>query len=160
MRQLGNTGYGPIATVIIPDVLSACEQPFASALDDPIIASGSGRLEMLRDSVAQAMKGVDEARIRADVEHDLGFAFRAFDTVVHEVNAVSVGPAVFFDAARIGPQSAALGGGIRYGIGGGVRIGVMNVMNITAGYAWNPDPRPWEKPGAFFVSLDFIDLFR
>jgi hypothetical protein len=160
MQQLSNTGYGPIATIIIPDVLSACEEYFASALSDPIIASGSGRLEMLRDAVAQAMKDVDEARILASVETDLGFAFRAFDTLVHEVNAVSVGPAVFFDAARIGPQSAAQGGGVRYGVGGGVRISVMNVMNITAGYAWNPDPRPWEKPGAFFVSLDFIDLFR
>jgi hypothetical protein len=110
--------------------------------------------------VAEKVKQVRNDLAETKADEDLQFAFRAMDTFVHQVNALSVGPAIAFDAARIGPQVASQGGGFRYGVGFGTRIVVMNVLNLTAGYAWNPAPRPWEKRGALFFALTVTDLLR
>jgi hypothetical protein len=160
MQHLESTGFGPIASIIVPDVLSDCDASLVAALGSPGIAAEAAHLAALRDSIAAATKDFDEAAISHKVDDDLGFAFRTLDTFVHDVNAVSLAPVVVFDAARLGPQVDAQGGGVRYGIGGGVRLTFMNLLNMTAGYAVNPSPRPWETHGAFFFSLDIVDLFR
>jgi hypothetical protein len=163
MRNLGDTGYGPIATVIVPDVVAACPNDLVAGLSDPVIASELDHLQALARRVSAALAAINEPDIKDRVEEDLGFAFRAFDTFVQEVNVVSVGPVLFFDAARLGHPSAdpsAPPDRFRYAIGGGVRVAIMNLMNITAGYAWNPSRRGSEKAGAFAVSFELIDLFR
>jgi hypothetical protein len=160
MQHLGSTGFGPIASDIIPDVLTDCDASLLTALDNPAITGDSAHLAALRDSIAASTRDFDEAAIARKVDGDLGFAFRALDTFIEDVNVVSVAPIAVFDAARLGPQIDSQAGGVRYGIGGGLRLTMMNLMNITAGYAVNPSPRPWETRGAFFFSLDIVDLFR
>jgi hypothetical protein len=163
MRNLGDTGYGPIATIIVPDVLAACPNDLVAGLSVPAIASELDHLQTLAGRVSAALAAINESNIKGRVDDDLGFAFRAFDTFVHDVNVVSVGPALFFDAARLGHPSAdpsAVPDRFRYAVGGGIRVAIMNLMNITAGYAWNPSRRGAEKPGAFAVSFELIDLFR
>jgi hypothetical protein len=160
MQHLDSTGFGPIATDIIPDALMDCDALLAATRDNAAIAAESTRLGALRDSIEASTRTFDEAAISRRVDGDLGFAFRALDTFIEDVNVVSLAPVAIFDAARLGPQPDAVAGGVRYGVGGGLRLSLMNVLNITAGYAVNPSPKPWETRGAFFFSLDIVDLFR
>lgn len=73
---------------------------------------------------------------------------------------ISVSPVFVFDMARLGPRRINDSGGLRYGVGGGVRFTLASHVNVTVGYAANPDRRPWESRGAWFASLDFLDLIR
>jgi hypothetical protein len=41
-----------------------------------------------------------------------------------------------------GPQSAPGYGGVRYGLGAGIRLSIVT-FDVTLGYSWNPNPRPW-----------------
>lgn len=85
---------------------------------------------------------------------------RTVNTLVDEVNFASLSPVATFDAARIGPQPAGAGGGVRYALGGGIRLTLVDSVRFTAGYAFYPDPRPWEGRGAAFFQLDVVSLFR
>jgi hypothetical protein len=85
-------------------------------------------------------------------ERSLGVLFR-------ELNMVAISPFAMFDAARIGPQAGKSFGGVRYGIGGGMRFSLAN-LDVNLGYSLNPNPRPFERRGAFFFSMDIYDLFR
>ena len=85
---------------------------------------------------------------------------RAIEAFTKEMNLFSISPLFIFDAARIGPQASAAGGGMRYGIGGGVRFGLASHVNFDIGYAVNPKPQPWEGRGAFWFSMQFLELIR
>jgi hypothetical protein len=117
-------------------------------------------METLAKSVSTKVAQVRNDLAEKKADEDLSFAFHAIDTFVNQVNALSVGPAVLFDFAHIGPQVDASAGGIRKGVGLGARVTVMNVLNLTGGYAWTISPRPWEKSGALFFSLSITDLLR
>jgi hypothetical protein len=160
MMHLTETGYGPIANSIVPDLLRDCRDSLGADVQDAMADAEYLRLSTSAAVVKKMLSQIDENTIAEKTEEDLGFAFRALDTIVHEVNGLSVGPVFMFDVAHIGPQVNASGGDVRYGIGGGVRLSVMNVVNIDVAYVKNPSPREWEEPGAFFLSLDFVDLFR
>jgi hypothetical protein len=160
MMHLEDTGYGPITTSIVPELLRDCREGLGTDVQDAMVNTEYMRLSTSADVVAKTLTQIDEMTVGRKTEEDLGFAFRALDTVVHEVNGLSIGPLVIVDVARIGPQIEGSGGGVRYGIGGGVRVSVMNVININVAYVKNPSPRAWESPGAMFASLEFVDLFR
>jgi hypothetical protein len=85
---------------------------------------------------------------------------RAIEAFTKEMNLLSISPLFIFDAARIGPQASAAGGGMRYGIGGGVRFGLASHVNFDIGYAVNPNPQPWEGRGALWFSMQFLELIR
>ena len=160
MDKLTQTGYGPIARSLVPEVLNLCREALGADLRDPMLDAEYMGLSASAEVVRKELEQMDEEGIKQKVDEDLGFAFRALDTVVEDVNGISVGPMFLFDVARIGPQTESAGGGVRYGIGGGIRVAIMNVVTVSAGYSQNPSPRPWESSGAMFVSLEFVDLFR
>ena len=160
LAKLKETGFGPISTVIVPKVKSACEDPVAPKLNDAVLNAELKRLTALADSVTAKVKQVRDDVAQQKADEDLNFAFRAIDTFVNQVNALSIGPAVLFDLARIGPQVNSAGGGLRKALGLGARLTVMNVLNLTGGYAWTLSPQPWEKSGAIFFSLTISDLLR
>ena len=160
MDKLTQTGYGPIARSLVPEVLNLCREALGADLRDPMLDAEYMGLSASAEVVRKELEQIDEEGIKQKVDEDLGFAFRALDTVVEDVNGISVGPMFLFDVARIGPQTESAGGGVRYGIGGGIRVAIMNVVTVSAGYSQNPSPRPWESSGAMFVSLEFVDLFR
>jgi hypothetical protein len=160
MARLKETGFGPVATNVVPGVASSCDAGLAAALPPATLASGMDQLSALGASIADKQKLIrtDVAQARADA--DLKFAFSAMDTFINDVNALAVGPVVTFDAARLGPQQGNEAGGMRYGIGLGVRLSIVNVLHLTALYSRNPSPMPWESRGAWLVSLAFTDLLR
>jgi hypothetical protein len=77
------------------------------------------------------------------------------DAFQHKLNAYAVSPVGIFDAARLWPDKNRT----RYGIGGGLRLSVVN-LNVTLGYAVNPNPQPREGRGALFFKMDITDIFR
>jgi hypothetical protein len=160
MAHLKDTGFGPISTVILPKIQAACQGAWADKLNDSILKVQLSRMETLAKSVSNKVAQVRNDLAEKKADEDLSFAFHAIDTFVNQVNALSVGPAVLFDFAHIGPQVDASAGGIRKGVGLGARVTVMNVLNLTGGYAWTISPRPWEKSGALFFSLSITDLLR
>jgi hypothetical protein len=160
MTRLKETGFGPVATNVVPGVASSCDAELAAALPPVTLAAPMDELRALGASIAAKQKLIrtDVAQARADA--DLKFAFSVMDTFINDVNALAVGPVLTFDAARLGPQRADEAGGMRYGIGLGVRLSIVNVLHLTALYSRNPSPLPWESRGAWLVSLAFTDLLR
>jgi len=77
------------------------------------------------------------------------------DAFQHKLNGYAVSPVGIFDAARLWPDRNKT----RYGIGGGLRLSVVN-LNVTLGYAVNPNPQLREGRGAFFFKMDVTDIFR
>ena len=160
MARLKDTGFGPIATNIVPGVTRACDAELAASLPSATLAAPREELEAIAASIAekQTLIRTDLAQAKADA--DLKFAFTAMDTFINEVNAVAIGPVVAFDAARLDPRPAADAAGLRYGIGLGARVSIVNVLHLTALYAWNPSPSPAERRGAWLMSLTLTDLLR
>lgn len=83
---------------------------------------------------------------------------RALDVTFREMNLAAVSPVLAFDSVRLGPSRSGFPA-VRYGIGPGIRFSIVS-FQVTAGYSFNPDPQPSEKFGAFFFSMNVIDLFR
>jgi hypothetical protein len=160
MTHLKDTGFGPIATSVVPGVASSCVAELAAALPPATLTARLDELNALAASIAEKQKLVRTDLAQAKADDDLKFAFTAIDTFINDINAVSVGPVLSFDAARIGPQDAAQAGGTRYGIGLGIRVSIVNVLHLTALYAWNPSPLPWESRGAWMMTLSISDLMR
>ncbi len=160
MTHLNDTGFGPIATNVVPGVASGCTADLAAAIPAAALTARLDELKRIAASIAEKQKLVRTDLAQAKADDDLKFAFTAIDTFINDINAVSIGPVVSFDAARIGPQTTDEAGGTRYGIGLGVRLSIVNVLHLTALYAWNPSPLPWESRGAWMMTLNVSDLLR
>lgn len=160
MTHVKDTGFGPVATKVVPGVASACVAELAAALPAATLTTPLDELKSLGASIAEKEKLVRTDLAQAKADDDLKFAFTAMDTFINDINAFSIGPVLSFDAARIGPQEAHQAGGTRYGIGLGVRVTIVNVLHLTTLYAWNPSPLPWESRGAFMMTLTISDLLR
>jgi hypothetical protein len=142
------------------DHLLACvadlRAPLGAGFADPMTQTLGGAQTAIRGALAR----IDVDAARAKAARDLAFVTGTVNTLMDEVNLFSVSPIAIFDLARIGPQTSSAGGGFRYAIGGGVRFSLLNTLRFTAGYAFNPNPKPWEGRGAAFASLDIVSLFR
>jgi len=73
---------------------------------------------------------------------------------------VSLSPTFLFDLGRVGPQQDAAGGGTRLGIGAGMRFALLDTLRFTVGYAFNPNPKPWEGRRAAFFSMEITSPFH
>ena len=113
----------------------------------------------LRDEMHAEFKQIDRDAAREKAKSEMSYVRRVLDTILKEMNIVSTGPVAVFDVARIGPAAGPLGG-VRYAVGLGARFTLVSHVSLTGGYAWNPDRRPGEGPGAAFFSLRFRDLFE
>jgi hypothetical protein len=103
---------------------------------------------------------IDVAQVTGKASGDMAFVRRTVDGLLYEMNFASVSPVVALDAARIGPQVSGAGGGFRYGIGGGARLAFLDAFQVTAGYSFNPDPKPWEGRGAAFFAVEVLKFFH
>jgi hypothetical protein len=83
---------------------------------------------------------------------------RVFKELTTEANLIAVSPLVIFDAARL-HQGNLSNGKVRYALGGGLRLSIVS-LDVTAGYAWNPNRDPWEPRGALLFSMEVSNLFR
>ena len=80
---------------------------------------------------------------------------KVLNAFLYELNIFSIAPVGIFDVARVWPSDK----GIRFAAGGGARFSLVN-LNLTVGYAFNPNRGPNEGIGAALVKLDLTDLFR
>jgi hypothetical protein len=160
MTHLKETGFGPVATNVVPGVASACVAELAAALPPDALSARLDELKTLAASIGDKQKLIRTDIARAKADADLKFAFTAMDTFINDVNAVAIGPVVALDAARLGPQIGSDAGGTRYAVGIGARLSIVNVLHLTVLYSWNPSPQPRESRGAWLMSLTLADLLR
>lgn len=134
----------------------------AKLLDDAGLTADATAARAARDSLKDRqaalvtqLRMIDTSKADELAAADMDVINPVIDSFVNELNLVAVSPVGVFDVARVWPDRA----GTRYGVGGGVRLSVVN-LNVTLGYAFNPKRQPHEGRGAFFFSLDFMDIFR
>jgi hypothetical protein len=99
--------------------------------------------------------GAVRAKADAHAVKDFAPAESVLNTLLYRLNAYSVAPVGTFDVARVLPDP----GGTRFAGGGGIRLSIVN-SNLTCGYSFNLARGHDDGVGAFFVKLDFTDLFR
>ena len=136
---------------------TACNDDLNGQLADDEIAAASARVQALRKFMEDEFALIDQESAIRKAEADMGYAKRTINTFIDDINLVSVSPVVMLDVAHLGPASSRLG--TRYGIGGGLRVSIVNSVDFTFGYVANPKRLPKESPGAFFLSVQFKDVF-
>lgn len=121
--------------------------------------------EILRVAMAHGFLQVSDptnstaaARANNRARETLVYPRRVFRELSHEANLFAVSPVVILDAAGL-RQTSATPGIIRYGVGGGIRLSIVS-LDVTAAYAFNPNRNPWERRGAFVLSMEVSNLFR
>ncbi len=140
--------------------ISGCLQTFRAQIGATVADSAIARLETVNRAIQQSLAKIDIAQATGKASKDRAFVQRTVNSLLYEMNLASISPIVGFDAARIGPQPSDSGGGFRYGIGGGARVTFLDALQLTAGYAWNPTPKPWEGRGAAFFGVEILRPFH
>ena len=119
-------------------------------------------LERRRQQMADAFVALDQSPAARQAEErarsEMKYPRRVFNELLHEANLIAFSPVAIFDAARLHQQEGPADR-TRYAVGGGVRVGIVS-LDLTAGYAWNPNRRPWEPRGAMLFTMEVSNLFR
>ena len=139
-------------------VRAACVTDLDARLTAAELTAAADRLEQIRLDMEAAYARIDQAQASRRAQTEMAFVRRTVNTLVHELNLVSVSPVLMFDVAHLGPADERLG--TRYGIGGGLRVSLASSVDFTAGYLANPRRLPGEPAGAFFFSMQFKDIFQ
>ena len=135
-------------------LLAGAGQPVPSDIPSlpPAIETATNTLKTdLAKVNSQSVK--DAAREYATKEFSV--PQKVLNSFLYELNIFSIAPVGIFDVARVWPSDK----GIRFAAGGGARLSLVN-LNLTIGYAFNPNRGPNEGIGAALVKLDLTDLFR
>jgi hypothetical protein len=140
--------------------LSGCLQTFRAQIGATVADSTITRLAAVNRTIQQSLAKIDVAQATGKASKDTAFVQHTVKSLLYEMNLGSISPVFNFDAARIGPQPSGSGGGFRYGIGGGARLTFLDALQLTAGYAWNPTPKPWEGRGAALFGVEVLNLFH
>jgi hypothetical protein len=141
------------------DSVSSCLVDLKSLLGEDFVTATLTELGRLQTAVRGQISQIDNDLANRKANRDLRFIGSTVDTLVDETNFLSLSPTVLFDFGRIGPQQDSAGGGTRFGIGAGMRFALLDTLRFTAGYAFNPSPKPWEGRGAAFFSMEITSLF-
>jgi len=139
--------FNDISSLVAKDDDGSIDQVLA-CFPDP-----HGALAEARSEVRAAIARINKPAAEAKAGRDMAFVTRTVNTLIDEVNFASISPVFIFDTATIGRGS-------RFGVGGGVRLTLLDALRFTAGYAINPNPKPWEGRGAAFLSMEIVSLFR
>jgi hypothetical protein len=124
------------------------------------VQSAANNLDAAAGQLATTFGRIDRAAAAKKAATDMAYVRRTLDIILKELNIASVSPVFVFDVARIGPATSGPYSGTRYGVGGGLRFSLLNTVNFTGGYAWNPGRRVGEEPGAVFFSISTRNLFK
>ena len=151
LEQVIDVADGPIAR--IDDRCGELNKEVKSAA----IAANITAMLDFRKQAADEYAKVDNDLARGKARAEMKSPRRTLNTLLRDINIVSISPVVLFDAARIGGSTGPFRG-TRYGIGGGLRFSLVSHVNLTVAYAANPDRRPGESRGAFVFTLQFRDL--
>jgi hypothetical protein len=137
---------------------SACLDTLNRELNDSTVAAAGEALEKIHVEMEREFSLIDQASALKQAESEMAYIKRTLNTILFELNFLSLGPVMMFDVAHLGPANARLG--TRYGIGGGLRFTLVSHVDFTIGYVANPKRVANERPGAFFFSMRFKDLLE
>ncbi len=162
----GAAQYGDVSTLLkvseaededrLNKVHSACLETLNRQVNDTTVAAASETLEQIHSEMEREFALIDQTAASKQAESEMAYVKRTLNTILYELNFLSLGPVMMFDVAHIGPADAKLG--TRYGIGGGLRFTLVSHVDFTIGYVANPKRIANERPGAFFFSMRFKDL--
>jgi hypothetical protein len=132
-------------------------------IPDPLaIKNLIDELEKRRAAMSQAFADINHSPVAATAGHQAHQAMiyprRVFSQLSREANLIALSPLFIFDAARIQQRELSLGK-VRYALGGGLRVSLIS-LDVTVGYAWNPNRKPWEGRGALLFTMAVSNLFR
>jgi hypothetical protein len=145
--------------VTLPAVLHACVDQLSVKVGDSELTAAGQEIATSLEFTRQRIARVDVEKARERAVRDMRFPRHVVQSVFEELNAVSIGPLLILDAARIGQREPLAGRTTRFGLGGGVRLSVASAFHVMAGYVWNPDRREDERRGAGFARVEFIPRF-
>jgi len=165
VQSKGAAQYGDVSTLLtvnetedrLNKVHSACLQGLNS-LQDVQITAAAESLEEIHSEMETEFALIDQSVASKQAESEMSYVKRTLNSILYEMNFLSLGPMLMFDVAHMGPAGSKLG--TRYGIGGGLRFTLVSHVDFTVGYAANPKRITGEAPGAFFFSMRFKDLLN
>lgn len=165
VQSRGAAQYGNVSTLLtvnetedrLNKVHSACLQGLNS-LQDVQITAAAESLEEIHSEMEKEFALIDQSVASKQAESEMSYVKRTLNSILYEMNFLSLGPMLMFDVAHMGPAGSKLG--TRYGIGGGLRFTLVSHVDFTVGYAANPKRITGEAPGAFFFSMRFKDLLN
>lgn len=145
-------------TTVIKDIqaLTNLQALPANHLADKIVELEARRKDMA-DSFTNLSSSPAEAGAESKAKNDMVYPRRVFSQLINEANLIAFSPVLIFDAARLWQLDQP--GKTRFAIGPGLRVSVVS-LDVTAGFAWNPNRQPWEKRGALFFKMEASNLFR
>jgi hypothetical protein len=111
----------------------------------------------MADAFVALDQSVTAQQVAQKAHTDMQYPRRVFDQLTREANLVAVSPVGIFDAARLWQNGRPTA--VRYAVGGGLRLSIVS-LDVTTGYAWNPNRRPGERRGALVFSMEVSNLFR
>lgn len=147
----------PVDKDRLGQVQTACGDSLNGQLADATIANRAATLAAIRTDMLREFSLIDQELAIGKAEADMAYSKRTINTFIDDINLVSISPVLMFDVAHLGPANSRLG--TRYGVGGGLRVTLVNSVDFTFGYLANPRRLPQEAPGAYFLSLQFKDVF-
>lgn len=165
-QSKGAAQYGDVSTLLsanetedrLNKVRAACVDNLNRELMNPNIASAAEALDRIHSEMEREFALIDQVAASKQAESEMSYVKRTLNSILYEMNFLSLGPMVMFDVAHMGPAGSKLG--TRYGIGGGLRFTLVSHVDFTLGYAANPKRITGERPGAFFFSMRFKDLLN
>ncbi|HEX5605190.1 MAG TPA: hypothetical protein VFY96_01670 [Candidatus Binatia bacterium] len=165
-QSKGAAQYGDVSTLLtvnetedrLNKVRSACLEGLNSQLQDVQIAAAADSLEEIHSRMEKEFAQIDQSAASKQAESEMSYGKRTLNSILYEMNFLSLGPILLFDVARMSPAGSKLG--TRYGIGGGLRFTLISHVDFTIGYAANPKRITGQPPGAFFFSMRFKDLLN
>lgn len=164
LASSGGAQVGDIAALLsvgedrLRSVRADCVEALNAELRDPAIAQHGATLEGIRADMEREYALIDQTAATRHAEREMAFVRRTLNTVVDDLNIVSISPVLMLDVAHLGPADSRLG--TRYGVGGGLRLTLANSFDLTVGYLANPKRLRGEPSGAFFFSMQFKDLLE
>jgi hypothetical protein len=166
VQSKGAAQYGDVSTLLtvnetedrLNKVRSACLEGLNSRLQDVQITAAAEGLEEIHSEMEKEFALIDQSAASKQAESEMSYVKRTLNSILYEMNFLSLGPMLMFDVAHMGPAGSKLG--TRYGIGGGLRFTLVSHVDFTIGYAANPKRITGEPPGAFFFSMRFKDLLN
>jgi hypothetical protein len=165
VQSKGAAQYGDVSTLLtvnetedrLNKVHTACLQGLNSPQDVQITAAAES-VEEIHSEMEKEFALIDQSVASKQAESEMSYVKRTLNSILYEMNFLSLGPMLMFDVAHMGPAGSKLG--TRYGIGGGLRFTLVSHVDFTVGYAANPKRITGEAPGAFFFSMRFKDLLN